>query len=35
MKDIVKWQKEETQVSFLRPILDTATTVEENSNELT
>jgi hypothetical protein len=35
MKDTVKWQKVETQVSFLRRILDTETTVEENSNELT
>jgi hypothetical protein len=35
MKDIVKWQKVETQVSFLRLILDTAFTVENNSNELT
>jgi len=35
MKDIVKWQKVETQVSFLRLILDTAATVEDNSNELT
>jgi hypothetical protein len=28
-------QKVETQVSFLRRILDTETAVEENSNELT
>jgi len=35
MKVIVKWQKLETQVSFLRRILDTAATVVENSNELT
>jgi len=34
MKDIMKWQKVEIQVSFLRRILDTGT-VEENSNELT